>query len=283
MAGWSALADATRSVWRDVTRADPARAPDLLLADRYYTAAQLDFELAGQYVVGHLDEYKAHGHGRAWQYALWEVDEAGIRTHHAGRSALIVVDESKARYGFKRYARIRALCGLFDRMVLVDSVDLFGGAQRYRFYLGLGLREPGDGSIPESGLPVGEEFKPFLPLPADCPVPSFGDMGQVTDGTRLTGVAELKGWAFNNTAPVERVDLLLDRKPVAVAAYGQPWSPLLRSEFWEGGVSSPDAPNVGFRVHWNTAGFAKGRHELALQVTTRTGRIDRLVAREDLD
>lgn len=280
MAGWRQLAAHTRRVLAIPPETSNRTAPSALLADRYYTAAQLDFELGGEISVGHLNEYKAHSHGRARQYELWGIDEAGFRTAHSGASVLVIVDESKARYGFKRYARVRALCGMFDRLSLMDTAEIFGGAQRYRFFLGEGLRRPGQGRLPDAQLPVGEDFKPFLPLPADCPVPSFGDISAVEDGSRFAGVVELRGWAFNNSAAVSRVDLLLDREPVAQGDYGQRHAHLSRAEFWKDGVSSPDAPNVGFTVRWDTRGTAKGRYELALQVTTRTGRVDRLVKRE---
>lgn len=279
MAGWSELGDYATGV---LDRLGP-NGPLNLLADRYYTSAQLEFELSGRLRIGALDESKIHSHGRVRQYRAWGMDERSFRRRHLGERALVVVDESKARYGFWRYAKVRAICRFFDRVELIDSVDIFGSAQRFRFYLGQGLRAPGEGTIPDNGEgPLGEEFKPFLPLSPGCPVPSFGDLPTVTDGDRFRGQVSLGGWALNNTAGVSRIELLIDREPVAIANYGSPLPGFDESPFWRGGVSDPNHPNLGFDLSWNTTATAPGRHEMAIRVTAANGRTDRLAKRDIL-
>ncbi len=276
LAGWSELGSRTAAVLDGLELSEPAN----VIADHYYTGAQLEFLLGGRVQLAHLDEYKVHAHGRDQQYQIWGIDEASFRAGHATENALVIVDESEARYGYNRYATIRAICGIFDRLTLVDTADIFGGARRYRFYLGEGVRRQGEGRIAAARtVPVGENIKPFLPLPKSCPAPSFADIYKIVDDDVLTGKIKIKGWAINNASGVARVELLVDRKFVASVRYGIRDEGPIKAKIFRDDLSDPNVPNIGFQFLWDTGSVAVGRHELALRVVSQNGRIDRIAER----
>ena len=75
----------------------PAAAPGarpVVLADSYIQASQIDFALRGTADVLSLDHPRNASHGRALQYRIWGLDEAGLRTR-AGRDLLVVVEASE--------------------------------------------------------------------------------------------------------------------------------------------------------------------------------------------
>ncbi|GJM20581.1 MAG: hypothetical protein DHS20C15_04960 [Planctomycetota bacterium] len=98
-AGWSATATHTLRV---IDELPAAERPQLLVADHYMLAAQLEFALraAGRadlpvYVLSHP---RNREHGRQPQYRRWELDEQALRTRGGARALLVMeLDATRSR------------------------------------------------------------------------------------------------------------------------------------------------------------------------------------------
>lgn len=90
-------------------------------------------------------------------------------------------------------------------------------------------------------------------------------------GTRVGKKFATSGWAFKDGVGLKRVEVLLDGKTVAEAAYALP-SPGTAS-FWR--ISTdPNHPNVGFTAQIDATDMAPGRHWLGLRLHGRDGSVE---------
>lgn len=135
MAGWSNVGAKTD----ELLRAGEPSTGGRVVADNYYLASQIAFTTRRTDDVYNLDDEKIFRHGRAIQRAIWEIDEPGLRRHHPGKNAVVVVEETKLNRK-ERAALLIRLCGLFERLYPLDDIGLFDAERRYEFYLGKGIR-----------------------------------------------------------------------------------------------------------------------------------------------
>lgn len=163
--GWREAGSAARELL--------AAAPDdgfVLVADNFMLAAELDFALDGRRDVYTLDSPLNAKHGRALQLALWQRDERALRAH-AGRRALLVVDETALRER-DRAAWLDGLCRRLGPLQTVRRIDLFGQRKRLVFLTAVIPGQPADRGCGVTGTTLPDEWErppPVTPLPAPSP------------------------------------------------------------------------------------------------------------------
>jgi hypothetical protein len=88
-----------------------------------------------------LDHPKHVQHGRALQFRIWGIDEAGLR-QHAGATALVVVDRDQSRSA-AWHAWRRHVASLFDELVPLAAIRAESrrpDAPRFHLHRGVGVR-----------------------------------------------------------------------------------------------------------------------------------------------
>ena len=123
--GWRESADSARELLRDK--------PAVLVADNFMLAAELNFQLGSGQPVYSLDSPLNVKHGRAPQLAQWHLDEAGLRSMHAGETVLLAVDETALR-ARERAAWLGTVCNRVVDIQPLPRLDLFAGRKRIAFY-----------------------------------------------------------------------------------------------------------------------------------------------------
>ncbi len=137
--GWSAAAAAARAALPEVPPQPGGRV--LLVADDYLLAGNLEMRLQGLVDVYVLDHPKHGQHGRALQFRIWGIDEAGLR-RRAGATALVAVDRDQSRSAAWGAWR-RHVADLFDELVPLAEISAESrrpGAPRFHLYRGVGVR-----------------------------------------------------------------------------------------------------------------------------------------------
>jgi Dolichyl-phosphate-mannose-protein mannosyltransferase len=127
--GWREVAHQT-----DELLAQPQFTDAVLVADNFMLAAELDFALGGTRPVYSLDHPINTKHGRTPQLALWQRDEAGLRT--LGNRKVLLVSEPTARRERERDAWMKTLCSRVDDSSQIAELQLYGGRKRYLFFSG---------------------------------------------------------------------------------------------------------------------------------------------------
>lgn len=143
--GWNEVAARTR----ELLARQPADTP--LVADNFLLGAELDFQLDARRVVYSLDHPRNIKHGRAPQLALWQRDERGLRAALAGRSVLLVVEETTGSER-ERIAWQQGLCARLKQLQPVDRLSLFEGRKVFSWYRGV---VPAAGESVECAAPPG--------------------------------------------------------------------------------------------------------------------------------
>jgi 4-amino-4-deoxy-L-arabinose transferase-like glycosyltransferase len=136
--GWDTVSSKTQDLLTE-----PAHQDDVLVADNFMLAAELDFALGATRPVYSLDHPTNLKHGRAPQLAQWHRDEAALRELGAKRVLLVV--EPTARRERERAEWLSTLCQRVDDLKAVTALDPFGGRKKYRWFSGnvaTQLREP---------------------------------------------------------------------------------------------------------------------------------------------
>jgi hypothetical protein len=90
-------------------------------------------------------------------------------------------------------------------------------------------------------------------------------------GARVGARFDVSGWAFKDGVGLERVEVLLDGRPVVEAQYGlhSPGTAV----YWK--ISTdPNHPRVGFRARVDASRLAPGRHWLGLRLHGRDGSVE---------
>lgn len=145
--GWGDVAAQTRRLL-----AQQRFAGSVLVADNFMLAAELDFALDGPQKIYSLDHPLNAKHGRSAQLALWQRDEAGLRT--LGAHPLLLVAEPTARRERERTAWMQSLCTRIDGLAPVAALDLYAGRKRYRWF---------SGTLPSRGAAVAGDCAAALP------------------------------------------------------------------------------------------------------------------------
>ena len=127
--GWSEAAGETRALLQQ-----PEHAGDVLVADNFMLAAELDFALDGGRAVYALDHPINAKHGRSAQLAAWQRGEAAL--NQPGRRRVLLVAEPSARRERDRAAWMRSLCARVAGLAPVAALDLYDGRKRYRWFAG---------------------------------------------------------------------------------------------------------------------------------------------------
>jgi hypothetical protein len=128
--GWDFVASKTQSFL-----AEPAHKNDVLVADNFMLAAELDFALGGTRPVYSLDHPTNTKHGRAPQLAQWGRGEAALRKLES-HSVLLVV-EPTARRERERAEWLNTLCSRVGDLKLITALDPFAGRKKYRWFGGV--------------------------------------------------------------------------------------------------------------------------------------------------
>ncbi len=105
----------------------------VLVADNFILAAELEFQFDGSRPVYVLDSPLNAKHGRAVQLAIWQRDGTGLRRHHAGAPALLVVDEWILR-ARQRPKWLGSVCSRMADLTYLTRLDLFDDERRFAFY-----------------------------------------------------------------------------------------------------------------------------------------------------
>jgi hypothetical protein len=127
--GWDVVSSNTQALL-----AESAYKDDVLVADNFMLAAELDFAFGGTRTVYSLDHPTNIKHGRAPQLAQWHRDEAALRALGAQRVLLVV--EPTARRERERAEWLSTLCERVDDLQPVAVLDPFGGRKKYRWFSG---------------------------------------------------------------------------------------------------------------------------------------------------
>ena len=133
--GWDTVSSKTQDLLTE-----PAHRDDVLVADNFMLAAELDFALGGTRPVYSLDHPTNLKHGRAPQLAQWHRDEAALRELGAKRVLLVV--EPTARRERERAEWLSTLCQRVDDLKAVTALDPFGGRKKYRWFGGNVATQP---------------------------------------------------------------------------------------------------------------------------------------------
>jgi len=242
-AGWDELADAVRRARAQMP------ADTRLVADNFKIGAELGFAL-GETDIAVLDHPLNRSHGRAPQLRLWGL-EVAQRADLAGSPLLLVVGASDVQYR-DLLQRYHDLCGLFGPLPAPRVLNVDHGAQRFVLL-----------AWPEE-LPEAKDG-------AACTTPVMAWIDQPAVDATVAGAFEVSGWAFKDGVGLEKVEVLVDGRPAAIAEYGQPLPGL--AAFWK--ISNdPRHPDVGFRAKVEAGMVPPGRHWLGLRLHGADGSVE---------
>ena len=129
LVGWDTVSSKTT-----VLLADSAHQDDVLVADNFMLAAELDFAFGGTRRVYSLDHPTNFKHGRAPQLAQWHRDEAALR--ELGSKRVLLVVEPTARRERERAEWLSTLCQRIDGLSMVAALNPFEGRKKYRWFTG---------------------------------------------------------------------------------------------------------------------------------------------------
>jgi hypothetical protein len=244
--------------WHEVAafaRQTQARVPhDVLIADDFMLAAQIDHALQGVAPVYVLDHPRNVRHGRAGQLALWQRDETALMALSGWSRGLLFVEET-ARREIERVPAWLAQCDRWQSVEPIDELVLFGGRKRVLALL----------VVRRTGVEEG-----------DCRIPAQADFLVPAPGATLSAAPQdLEGWAIADFIGVARVEVLLDGAPLGAAQLGSPF-PGVRAQ-WPMSAD-PRHPDVGWRARVDLSG-RRGRAWIALRVTDTEGRVRELAGR----
>jgi len=241
-AGWDELAGEVRRVRAGMPPGTR------LVADNFKIGAELGFAL-GETRIPVLDHPLNRAHGRAPQLALWGLDAS--RQGLGDAPVLLVVGATDVPYR-DLLQRYHALCRALGPLPPPRALNIDHGRQRF-----LLLAWP-------DGLPAAAE-------PAACTTPAMAWIDRPLAGARVGAPLEVSGWAFKDGIGLERVEVLVDGRPAAVAEYGlaSPWT----AAYWR--ISNdPNHPGVGFRARVEPGRLPPGRRWLGLRLHGRDGSIE---------
>lgn len=243
-AGWDTLA-------REVA-AMRARMPEdtRLLADNFKIGAELGFALDDPHIPV-LDHPLNRHHGRAPQLALWGLHSDG-RALRETAPQLLVVGATDVEFKHQ-LSRWHALCERVGPLPPPKVLNIDGGRQRFLLFA---LEGPRNRRL--------------------CTAPAMAWIDAPEAGAVVSRRFALEGWAFKDGVGVVSVEVLLDGRPFARAAYGRARPEV--AGFWnkwrEGGSTDPQHPNVGFRADLDLGDRPPGRYRIGLRLHGRDGSVE---------
>jgi 4-amino-4-deoxy-L-arabinose transferase-like glycosyltransferase len=240
-AGWETLGQVVREMRSGLPR------NTWIVADNFKIGSELGFALRDPSLQV-LDHPLNRKHGRAPQLQLWGLHSAGL-SDWGQTPVLLVVGASEVPYR-DLLARYHWLCAQVGPLPAPRVVNVDHGRQRFLLFALAERQAPRD---------------------APCTAPAMAWYDTPISGASVGRTFEVAGWAFKDGVGLERVEVLLDGKPVATARYGLP-SPGTAA-YWR--ISTdPNHPKVGFRASIDAAGFTPGRHWLGLRLHGRDGSVE---------
>src|SRR5688572_6177137 len=238
-AGWESLADAVR----ERRAAMPAKTR--IVADNFKIGAELGFALDNPDIAV-LDHPLNRKHGRAPQLQLWALQSAG-RMDWDGGPVLLVVGASEVQYKHL-LDHYHALCRKVGPLPPPQVVSIDHGRQRFLLFALDPKRAKGA-----------------------CATPAMAWIDTPPPAVRVGRTFDVQGWAFKDGVGLDRVEITLDGRVLALADYGSP-NPRT-ADFWK--ISTdPNHPDVGFSAQVKTGDVAPGRHWLGLRLHGRDGSVE---------
>lgn len=238
----------------------PADDVDVILADNYVLAAQLEFALDTPLKIHVLDDARARKHGTAYQHRIWALDAPALAQQQPGADALVVVDFNYHPRR-ERGALLRRVCGMFDRLQPLGELGLYGYKKRFLLFRGIELKPAAAWRSTDA---------------SDCPLPSQALLGAPSAKATVSGVTHITGLAINDSVGVRQVDILLDGQHLGTAQYGNAFSDLSRAF---PGSTDPQRPNIGFHLAWDSRQATAGAHTLSVRVTDNNSTTRELIQR----
>ena len=234
-AGWQPLVAAVRG--------ELARMPagTQVLAGNFKIGAELGFRL-GDADIAVLPHELNDKHGRTAQLALWGLISDGSRS----APQLLVVAPGDQRYK-DLLQRYHQLCEQVGPLPAPKVVAIDHGYQRFLLFR----------------LPAEKQQGP-------CVTPAMAWVDAPLPNAVLDGVVDVHGWAFKDGAGLAGVEILVDGKVAANAAYGRS---IGVADYWK--ISTdPNHPRVGFDARVDTTALAPGRHWLGLRLHGKDGSVE---------
>lgn len=240
-AGWEQLAAATREMRAGMPR------NTWVVADNFKLGAELGFALEDPDIQV-LDHPLNRKHGRAPQLRLWGLQSDG-RNDWGQTPVLLVVGASDVQYR-ELLARYHWLCRQVGPLPAPRVVNVDHGRQRFLLF-----------ALPERASAPG----------TPCTTPAMAWLDTPVSAASVARRFEVTGWAFKDGVGLDRVEVLLDGRPVALASYGLE-SPGTAA-YWK--ISTdPNHPRVGFSASVDASDFPAGRHWLGLRLHGRDGSVE---------
>lgn len=242
-ADWHALA-------REVSAMRASMPADTrLLADHFKIGAGLGFALDDPRIAV-LDHPLNHHHGRAPQLRLWNLHSEG-RAPRDTAPQLLIVGATDVPYR-EQLRRWHDLCRMVGPLPPPRVLNIDHGRQRYLLFALSGQRRGG------------------------CVAAAMAWVDGPEPGARVPRRFALEGWAFKDGVGLSSVEVLLDGRPFARAAYGLPRPEV--AGFWakwrEGGSTDPAHPDVGFRAELDLGDRPPGRYRIGLRLHGRDGSVE---------
>ena len=236
-AGWDVLASAVRG------RLARMPADTRLLAGNFKIGAELGFAL-GDADISVLEHPLNAKHGRAPQLQLWGLAHATRAT--LGNGPILLVASANDVPFAELLAHFHALCDQVGPLPQPQVLNIDHGRQRFLLF----------------ALPAG-------PRKGPCTTPAMAFIDVPAQSTVVGPSFEVAGWAFKDGVGLRAVDVLLDGRVHARAAYGEPNTGV--ADFWK--ISTdPRHPNVYFRARID--GVTPGAHWLGLRLHGADGSIE---------
>ena len=236
-AGWDVLASAVRGRL--------ARLPTdtRLLAGNFKIGAELGFAL-GDADIAVLEHPLNARHGRAPQLQLWGLAHATRAT--LGNAPILLVTSANDVPFAELLAHFHALCEQVGPLPSPQVLNIDHGRQRFLLF----------------ALPAGRRTGP-------CTTPAMAFIDAPAQSTVVGPSFDVAGWAFKDGVGLRAVEVLLDGRVHARAAYGEANAGV--ADFWK--ISNdPRHPNVYFRAR--VEGATPGAHWLGLRLHGADGSVE---------
>ncbi|MBA2237921.1 MAG: glycosyltransferase family 39 protein [Lysobacter sp.] len=237
-AGWDELAAAVerhRATMPAGTR---------VVAGNFKLGAELGFAMQDA-AIPVLDHELNHKHGRSPQLRLWGLLVEDRKDWGDGPVLLVLgITDVDYKDLLRRY---HAVCGMVGPLPPPHIVNVDHGRQRFALFELHGDRE------------------------GACTTPAMAWVDTPVAGARTPRQFDVTGWAFKDGVGLERIEVPIDGRPVAVAKYGRA-APRV-ADYWQ--ISTdPNHPRVGFDARVDLSGLPAGRHWLGLRLHGKDGSVE---------
>lgn len=216
-----------------------------VLAGNFKTGAVLGFALDNPDIAV-LPHPLNDRHGRSAQLAQWGLLHGGSRQEH--QLLVIRVEDQKFRDLLDYY---HWLCVQLGSLPPPQVVSVDQGSQRFLLFA----------LAPSASLQTGQ---------AQCTTPAMAWVDAPVPGQVSGRVLAVRGWAFKDGVGLSGVEVLINGRVMAQAAYGQPYEVRPR---WPASTD-PGHPDVGFQAQVDLSILAPGSHRLGLRLHGRDGSVE---------